>query len=370
MRRNHQKPSSTRRSRGFIIGSLLLVFASGFYFRQIFVLTTPLDGRTIIGSSLLRELYHSSCFQRLNDVDQSGPAYYFHRIPKFTRASHSIGVWHLLKRHGCSLEEQAAGLLHDASHTAFSHLGDYLFTDDIQKSVSMGYQDSIHLSYLEQQRIGEILAKYGLQLRDIDSDRCQALEQPLPDLCADRIEYNLHTALVMQLMTGREVKDIVSDLDFDGTYWFFHDPQLARKFSELSLRFTQNFWAAPWNVRLNIHFAAILKRGLALGALSKADLFLTDAAVLKKIQPLRSDPVVQVYWKQCERTEEDLPDISYKTVEVRPKFRGVDPFVKTEKGLVRLTTIDAGYKSRFEAVHNWCAEGYEIRIIDQERLEG
>lgn len=43
------------------------------------------------------------------------------------RYDHSVGVMLLIRMLGGTLEEQIAGLLHDVSHTAFSHVADYVF---------------------------------------------------------------------------------------------------------------------------------------------------------------------------------------------------------------------------------------------------
>ena len=41
---------------------------------------------------------------------------------------HSLGVYLLLRRLGADRREQVAGLLHDISHTAFSHAVDFLIS--------------------------------------------------------------------------------------------------------------------------------------------------------------------------------------------------------------------------------------------------
>jgi HD superfamily phosphohydrolase len=146
--------------------------------------------RTIFGSTevedpLVEEILYSKIMKRLKKINQSGVSSYFGFSPDFfSRYSHSIGVFHLLKKVNASRKERIAGLLHDVSHTVFSHSGDYLFLKDHRKE---GYQDSIHKWFLEKFCIGKILNKYDLNIDEIlpENKDFTALEQPLPDMCAD-----------------------------------------------------------------------------------------------------------------------------------------------------------------------------------------
>ena len=73
------------------------------------------------------ELLESKVMQRLKGVDQHGIPHYFCNLSPFSRFDHSVGVYLLVKNAGASDKEQIAALLHDASHTAFSHTADFLF---------------------------------------------------------------------------------------------------------------------------------------------------------------------------------------------------------------------------------------------------
>lgn len=333
------------------------------------IVVSSILGTENLSSPFLKELYTSAIFQRLKNVDQSGPSHYFGKVGAFSRFDHSIGVFSLLKKHNCSLAEQAAGLMHDVSHTAFSHLGDYLFLSDVHEAVTLAkYQDDIHLKYLKEHHIDEVAKRYDLNLGDLDPDnkRYLALEQPLPNLCADRIEYILHTAIVTKKLKAPETHEILDDLQFDGTNWFFTKPNLARKFSELSLLYTKELWGPAWNIRLNIHFAEAVKRCFALKVLTPSDLSKTDQEILQKIQAYQrkhKDPLIQLYWDQCENINNDLPGVQYNVIRIKPKFRGVDPFVKTNGGLVRLTAIDSSYKQEFDDTKQWCENGVDVRVI-------
>ena len=84
-------------------------------------------GENEINEPVILEIIASPEMQRLKGVDQAG--YFEPYFPgvQHTRFEHSMGVYLLLKKYGAPLEEQIAGLIHDISHPAFSHAGDYYF---------------------------------------------------------------------------------------------------------------------------------------------------------------------------------------------------------------------------------------------------
>lgn len=68
----------------------------------------------------------------------------------------------LIKKLGGSVEEQIAGLLHDVSHTAFSHVIDYVFHNEGES-----YHEEIFSSVVKNSEIPAILSKYGYNYEDI-----------------------------------------------------------------------------------------------------------------------------------------------------------------------------------------------------------
>src|SRR6516165_8539162 len=71
-------------------------------------------------------------FQRLKGIRQAGPSALAFPFKTVTRYEHSLGVFLLLRRLGADRREQVAGLLHDVSHTAFSHAVDFVFSSEEQ----------------------------------------------------------------------------------------------------------------------------------------------------------------------------------------------------------------------------------------------
>jgi uncharacterized protein len=102
-----------------------------------------IHGDLIVDDPLALELIQSPVMQRLKYINQYGvnefvlPAKTYH----YTRFDHCLGVYQILKARGAPRLEQIAGLLHDASHTVFSHTMDVLFMGGMNKG---SYQDSIH----------------------------------------------------------------------------------------------------------------------------------------------------------------------------------------------------------------------------------
>lgn len=361
---------SSKKQRWWLLGGgaavLSVGIALGIRIHNNVLLLPSLTGTVILDDAYLKALVKAPVVQRLKNVDQSGPAAIFGFVPPFSRYDHSVGVWALLKKHRRSLPEQAAGLLHDASHTAFSHMADFLFSDtDYQTYTENGYQDTVHMRLLERQGVFFLAKRYqqDVQALNPETPTYLALEQPGPDLCADRIDYIVRTGLVMQVITKEEGKAILDDLHFDGKHWFFTTPVRAKQFAFLALYFTRHFWGAPWNVSLNIHFAKAVRRVIDLGELGQEDLQKDDAFVLERVQKCRTDPIVAQCWKQCQNEVAPMKDARYETVLFHPKFRGVDPFVKNEDHLIRLTDLDPMFKEAFEETKAWCKSGYNLSVL-------
>ena len=110
-------------------------------------------GTIEISEQVLMDLINSPTLQRLKAVHQQGmPKEYYH-LPVFSRFDHSVGVLILLKSLNASIEEQIAGLLHDISHTAFSHLVDWVIGNPSKQDS----QDSSYFEVLKNSEIPKIL---------------------------------------------------------------------------------------------------------------------------------------------------------------------------------------------------------------------
>ncbi|MBM6839058.1 HD domain-containing protein, partial [Clostridium saudiense] len=121
-------------------------------------------------------------------IHQGGAIYLVNPNWNITRYEHSVGTMIFIKMIGGTLEEQIAGLLHDISHTAFSHVVDFA----LNKS-NEDYHEEIFERIVESSDIPKILTKYGYDYKDIlyNDNKWTLLERLAPALCADRIDYTL-----------------------------------------------------------------------------------------------------------------------------------------------------------------------------------
>ena len=137
--------------------AILWIMITGFFSAHARQVTT-IYGSTEVNEPVLLELLDSPAMERLKNIHQYGIIHYITKSPAYSRYEHSVGVFYLVRTFGGSVLEQIAALLHDASHTVFSHVGDHVFRHFAHKS---SYQDERHIWYLEQTTVPDILKKYN-----------------------------------------------------------------------------------------------------------------------------------------------------------------------------------------------------------------
>ncbi len=319
-------------------------------------------GKQAVEHPLVKVLLESAIMKRLKHIDQSGPVRYFGYSPPYSRYEHSVGVWALLIRFNCPFAEQIAGLLHDSSHTVFSHVADHLFA---QPQSEHSYQDTIHLWFLEKMQVSNLLTSYGLTLPHMNPDlpEYRGLEQSLPDMCADRIEYNLHTGLLFKRITQDELNQILDDLRFENSQWFFVSIESAKKFAHLSLYFTEYHWGAAWNFAFYHYFKEILQRAMELKVITSDQIhFGTDQEVLNILLDT-ADSYIQKRIQACRCIHQSFTvgeKGEGKPIDFKPKFRGIDPLVMHKNALYRLTTLDSDFQKSYEALKIKCKQGAKV----------
>jgi HD superfamily phosphohydrolase len=236
-------------------------------------------GRTKISSELLEDLIRSSAVQRLKGVSQAGAPSLMRPGRTVTRYEHSIGVMILTGRLGGMQIEQAAGLLQDVSHTAFSHTIDYVFDDRNE-----GFHEQIFASVVDKSDLPYILAKHNLTWQQaFRAENLLRVDVPAPLLCADRIDYTLRDLLRLNHISSVQIRDFLDALAFVDNTVVFTDVDQASAFVSWYRYLVGQVYMNPLDLLIHDEFARILKASIEEGVLAERDFQETDSVVLAKI---------------------------------------------------------------------------------------
>ncbi|PEL12497.1 HD domain-containing protein [Bacillus sp. AFS017336] len=229
---------------------------------------------------VLVELINTKPIQRLKNIHQAGATYLLDNRFNGTRYDHSIGVMLLIKRLGGSVEEQIAGLLHDVSHTAFSHVIDFVF--DINEE---NYHETIFEKVILNSEIPAILQKHAIDIQVIfDIDRWELLEKELPKLCADRIDYTLRDMYHYFGTPKNEIEAFLNSLIIVNGEICVNSIEMAEWFTEIYYKLAIDYFLGPISIYSYDSLAKIIKLALNKAIISLDDLLLDDMQFIKLIQ--------------------------------------------------------------------------------------
>ena len=296
-------------------------------------------GEVEINEPVILDLIESPSMQRMKGIDQHG--YFEPYFPgmTFKRFEHSVGVFILLKRFGASLEEQIAGLIHDVSHTVFSHVGDYIYGFEMNQ----GFQDNYFEKFVKNSEIPKILEKYGIDYKYIINEKNFPLkERELPDLCADRIDYFLRAIKITTKTYSKEIDQFLNNLLIIDNFWVFKDKNLAKEYALQYLEMYNWFWSGLISAVMFKTMEALLKYALDKKVITTDDLFTTEEKVWVKIRSAANqDPdlahllaMADNKIKYKDSTQEDYDFYC----QIKPRI--VNPLFLENKKLKRVSEID------------------------------
>lgn len=225
------------------------------------------------------DLINSAWVKRLGRIHQSGAIFLVNPNICHTRLEHSIGVMLLIRHLGGSELEQVAGLLHDISHTAFSHVGDYVF-DNIEEN----YHEQVFEDVLRSSDIPEILSWHGYDIDQVINGTFNILEQAIPKLCADRLDYTLRDSYHAGLVSRKEVKDFIKHLSVEDGIIVIEKEERAEWINNLYKKLINDVFNLPLHIYANRKLTELIKSGLQRNELVHGDLLKDDTYLLNKIR--------------------------------------------------------------------------------------
>ena len=297
-----------------------------------------------INEPVLIDLMATQAMRRLHGVLQHGITALIGLTQPVTRFDHSVGVMLLVRGLGGSLEEQIAALLHDISHTAFSHVIDYVVDGHDNQS----YHEEWKESHLAASDVPDVLARHGYDWRDFLHEEDYALlEQPAPRLCADRLDYFLRDSRDLGLSSLAEIDHTLDHLIvFDGRIGV-DAIEVARWLADTYIASDKASWANFREVGLYEVTAQAIKTALQIGMLAEEDFRGTDDQLWRKLQAI-DQPAVRYWLRSISRATRFERDDVDPTFRVSTKLRTIDPDVLIDARFVPLSALDAEF-ARYRA---------------------
>jgi len=316
-------------------------------------------GSVPITESILLQLIQSAAMQRLKGVLQHGISGLIGITQPISRFEHSLGAMLLVRRLGATLEEQIAAMLHDVSHTAFSHVIDYVYDGHDSQS----YHDEKKAEYVAQTDIPAVLAEHSYDWHDfLHEENFPLLEQPAPRLCADRLDYFLRDSRGLGLAVTADIRFALDHLVVADGRIATDNLQAAQWLGYTYMMADDASWSNFREVGVYELMAQALKIALEIGLISEADFWRTDQPVWDILQA-HPDPQLQEMLRLVSPHTRFVWDEMNPTFYVSTKIRSIDPDVMVEGECRPLSSLDPDF-ARHRADYHERKEGkWPMRVV-------
>lgn len=318
-------------------------------------------GKFEITAPVIVDLLRADAVNRLKHILNSGISGLIGLRKPSSRFEHSVGVMYLVGKLGGKLEESIAALLHDISHTAFSHVIDYV----VDYHLHQGYHERKKKDYIEKTDIPNILRQYNFDWTEfLEEDKYTLLEQPSPALCADRLDYFLRDSFGLGLLTLDEIHSILAHLVSYEDRIVVNDKEVARFIGKKFIEADDSSWSNLQEVGLYELTAQAIQIAKSTGKITEDDFWGTDEALWGKIQQIADSDLL----KRISKNTRFVIDEYNPTFRVHTKIRTIDPDIFYNGKVKRLSEIDFDYAT-YRKDYLKSKEGlWHIRILEGTEL--
>ena len=307
-------------------------------------------GEFNITEPVLEELINSKALQRLKGIAQGGyyPAYPKSMQKGLTRFYHSLGDMLLLRKFNAPIEEQIAGLIHDVSHTSFSHTYDYIM-EGTEGQKKQNFQDSIHEKFVLKSDIPQILEKYGYDLNYILDDKNFSLkENNAPNICSDRIDYSIRDDFFQLNFLNKDERNyILSSLRVYNGSFVMKDFESAKFFAEFFLKVDNTQYSGLQTAVMFGIGGLLFKSAINAGVITLEDFFdKNDSEILKIIEDnLNKNENIKLYYDYLHLPKEEFESNPNNYIRhLFCKVRRIDPQFIDNGKLSRVSDYDVKFK--------------------------
>lgn len=314
------------------------------------IIKDAIHGTHTVTEPVLLALLRAPSLRRLVGVCQHGVTGLLGLTPTITRFEHSVGAFLLVRRAGGGVEEQVAGLLHDASHTVLSHVMDWALSKP-GESFHEVHKDR----YLEGTELPGILAQHGFgDHRPFQEELYPLVERDAPHLCADRLDYALRDAVAFGKLPLEDARGAVSCLtahpgaDSPERILALRDPELGLRLARSYIACDRDVWANPAHVDMARRTGDLIGAMVRGGQIAEDELWCAGGdAEFWQTLGRKTDEAGRAVMRRLE--EENLPDEEGLGLPRAAKTRTIDPDIVVGEALAPLSEVDGAWKEELEA---------------------
>lgn len=265
----------------------------------------------------------------------------------------------LIKQLGGSLEEQIAGLLHDVSHTAFSHVIDFVLENKAED-----YHEEIFIDVIRNSEIPIILKKYNYNYEYLllNTGKWNLLEQPAPELCADRVDYTLRDMYVYGQASLEEIQKFLNDIIIYQGQMCLKSIESAEWFVKTYYQEVLNFFMNPLNIYAYDKLAQTLKLSLEKKIITLADFLMEDNELIERMKS-SNDRQVQSLLKQLHADVKVRVDQKEFDIHQKNKTRLIDPLLYLHNRLIRASELSDDVRKMNVAAKAKFQQGVYVKIL-------
>lgn len=240
--------------------------------------------------------------QRLKKIDMNCGMNYtsvplFQGAEPYTRYEHSVRVACIVYHFTQDFMQSLAGLFHDISTPAFSHVIDFMHGDAMKQESTEGETKSI-LAYSK--TIMHQLKADGISLNQVNDYHCYPVaDNESPKLSADRLEYTISAAIDYRFASINDMQSLYDDIVVginekkDTELIFLHAKQ-ASAFTKIALRNGRVFSSIEDRYCMEC-LARLVKLAIDMRVLTASDLYTNEEIVTTKLENSKLGAAWQAY---------------------------------------------------------------------------
>lgn len=308
---------------------------------------------------VLRDLINTKEVQRLKQIHQGGSTFLVNPKWNVTRYEHSVGTMLLIRLLGGSIKEQIAGLLHDISHTAFSHVVDFALDNKNED-----YHEHIYCKVIENSNIPKILANYGYDYKDIlfNESKWTILEKSSPSLCADRVDYTLRDMYHYGFISKNEVNCFLKNIKVYNGEIVITSIDKAEWFVDTYYKEVIDFFMNPLNIYSYNKLSQALKIALKNTEITLDDLLKDDFYVLNLLKQSKYKEVLSLI-EQLNYNVEVIEDTTNFDIYQLNKLRTIDPTIFINNSVFRSSELSKTIQILNHNALKKSKEGSYIKVL-------